>query len=245
MRPSTVLLLYAVVTCCVNGCPNSKASSRKIYRHVTYHRFPVDTNRRRRWIEALAKGKKYVPRSGDRVCSLHFSMLDVTSKHGVKKLRRTATPQKFVDHSTNDIGVCATDVLFADAAMEVGSEIEICTSAGYADRATCTPPTTGQLPHDHQDYCSLATPESAPLNRDPKAAIASTTSLHRRVTKWKRLAYYHRTRMLAIRQRYKTLLTESSKKSRLQAVSSIPTEILNISGGMYTSVQKTFANRLH
>ena len=62
------------VSCCAPGCTErfSKGSG------VNFHRFPTDTERRKRWIIATKrtdindKNKSWEPSKHDRLCSRHF-----------------------------------------------------------------------------------------------------------------------------------------------------------------------------
>jgi hypothetical protein len=62
-------------SCCVVSCTSTR----------NLHIFPRDKRLKQLWIEACGRSSDWIPRPDERMCSSHFSSLDVTITRRVKE----------------------------------------------------------------------------------------------------------------------------------------------------------------
>ncbi|CAG9126876.1 unnamed protein product [Plutella xylostella] len=82
-----------MVTCAVSTCKNTSAKISKNKDGITFHRFPRDEDRRRKWEVAVNREGDWSATSSSAVCSEHFDAKDFyLTESGLRRLSLCAVP---------------------------------------------------------------------------------------------------------------------------------------------------------
>lgn len=82
-----------MVSCAVANCKNTSAKLSKDKDGITFHRFPQDKDRRKKWEVAVNRERDWISTSSSAVCSEHFNTGDFyLTERGMRRLSTDAVP---------------------------------------------------------------------------------------------------------------------------------------------------------
>ncbi|KOB66364.1 Transposase, partial [Operophtera brumata] len=97
-----------MVTCAVSWCKNTSAKISKNKDGITFHRFPRDKDRRKRWEIAVNREHDWASTSSSAVCSQHFDANNFyLTERGLRRLSGEAVPTINISYKVRRLEVIA------------------------------------------------------------------------------------------------------------------------------------------